>query len=791
MALRIVELRSGLRRALLILEPRARRAVAWAALTPAPWYAYVRLSRSRGARRIAWAALLVSGLALGAVWLVKVGWALVLVVLPASAAYSSAIRGRRAGLRSRTSQGIEVASRGWPRPARALARVYSLSYRAAEALVDPPASALVLGLSLGVVGPAAAYALSRPARRSRVRSAILGGLMLIGLPWGLLWLIRVGWLLGIISLTPAALISSLRRRVALPPPVVEVGAPPAPPEEVPVRPIPAARVAWAVMILQALLVAGWLLRTDSIVNPDNAYHVLIAKMIAERGFFLWDDVQFAPAGRPHLYPPLFHIMIASLGRALGLGPWGFVLANDLASAGVFASGLYVTWYVGRKLYGDLGGLLAFVMVAGTLFPALSMAIGLPSTLVFILAPLASLWLTEGRLIPALLASSAAMYSHTSGIVIVPVALLITGALSGRLRDALKVTLAAALLYLPWLVRLVAFAGWFRFPERDIQVRPEPAILVPAAIGTIASLRRARERAVQLGYLASLAPVFATYEGRALIQGGIAFALVGVTVFVGILKRTPPRWRRRLTVALILFYLIFPAEPSALLLGALANVRPGDVMGSGFTWGDAREVASALVEAGVREGEVVHFDSGERGCAVAVFAPIRIDGGMWGEVSPPDTGAEIGENVRFMVTRLPRGAWTDLGNLRIVAWVGDDAIIELLPGEPGGVNVTDLLMRISESAQRASDLLGRNLTAAADELGRLRLLLTSAYLALRDLGVEDAEGVLEVANGAGWLAAVLGEPDAGGAITPQQIEEFRAHLLDLASMAEAWASGGPG
>jgi len=265
----------------------------------------------------------------------------------------------------------------------------------------------------------------------------------------------------------------------------------------------------------------------------------------------------------------------------------------------------------------------------------------------------------------------------------------------------------------------------------------------------------------------------------------------VTALIWLLKRTPPGWRRRLALALILFYLIFPAEPSALLLGVLANANPRDVTGSGFTWTGASEIAASLVAAGVREGEVVHFDSGERGCAVAVFAPIRIDTGMWGEVSPPDTGAVIGENVRFLVVRLPEGTSVNLGNLRVVARIGTDAVVELLPGESAGVNLTDLLTRVSESARRAAELLDQNLTAAADELGRLRLLLTSAYLALRDLGLGEEESVLEAANGAGWLAAMLGDPDARGLITPEQISEFRENLLQLASMAEAWISGQAG
>ncbi|MDK2463247.1 MAG: hypothetical protein QI223_00515, partial [Candidatus Korarchaeota archaeon] len=331
----------------------------------------------------------------------------------------------------------------------------------------------------------------------------------------------------------------------------------------------------------------------------------------------------------------------------------------------------------------------------------------------------------------------------------------------------------------------AFAGWFRLPERDIAVRPEPAILVPAAAGALIALRRPRERTVQLGYLVSLAPVFATYEGRALIQGGIAFALVGVTALTLVLKRVPPRWGKKLAAALVLLYLLFPAEPSALVLSILANANPGGFAGGGFTWSDAQEIAAALIGAGVREGEVVHFDSGEKGCAVAVFAPIRIDTGMWGEVSPLDTGAALGENVRFLVTEVPAGVTEELGNLRIVGRAGKTAVVELVPEEAEGVNITELLLKISTSAKRASILLDENVSMAAEELGNLRLLLTSAYLALRRSGVEDVGWIVEAANGAGWLAVALEDPDIRGMITPEQMAEFKQNLAHLAEVAEAW------
>ncbi len=44
---------------------------------------------------------------------------------------------------------------------------------------------------------------------------------------------------------------------------------------------------------------------------DHFYHMAVAQKILERGTIpLWDDWEFAPMGRPHLYPPLLHLLIA-------------------------------------------------------------------------------------------------------------------------------------------------------------------------------------------------------------------------------------------------------------------------------------------------------------------------------------------------------------------------------------------------------------------------------------------------------------------------------------------------
>ena len=232
------------------LEPKARKAVIWAALSPLPSLAYSRVSRARGLKKALWVLATLCVLALGLIWLVRVGWILTLLALPPATFYSSAVRGRRAGLRSKTAEGIDAAVWNWPRPARALMKLHSLAYSGVEYAIDPPASAFVLGCALGFVSPLAAYYIARPERRSRLKSAIAFALVLVGSVWGVVWLVRVGWLIGLVAAVPASLLSSYRRRVVpTPPPIVEVRVPRV---EVPAKPIPAAKIVYAVLLLQAV-----------------------------------------------------------------------------------------------------------------------------------------------------------------------------------------------------------------------------------------------------------------------------------------------------------------------------------------------------------------------------------------------------------------------------------------------------------------------------------------------------------------------------------------------------------
>lgn len=84
----------------------------------------------------------------------------------------------------------------------------------------------------------------------------------------------------------------------------------------------------AFQILIVLLVAGLALRVypplsyDFLVNFDSIYHARIGQIVADMGWVpTWDP---AAGGRPHLYPPLYHLTIGWTSAVTGISAFELV-----------------------------------------------------------------------------------------------------------------------------------------------------------------------------------------------------------------------------------------------------------------------------------------------------------------------------------------------------------------------------------------------------------------------------------------------------------------------------------
>ncbi len=707
-------------------------------------------------------------------WLFKLGIYLIFPALYISTVYSSFARreNRAIGMSERFREvGMDL-----NRLVRSTLKPVSIMVKLTEKLLEEIPSLIFLSLALGFVTPIATTFYLKNRKKSLLRDITFLGALTAGYAWGILWFIRIGWLLSFLFLPFAASFSSYKRRT---PQILFK-------EVIPVviRPsFPYSKVVHVLILIHSILLSYLWLRDSSIVNPDNAYHVLIAKTLAEKGFFLWDSIEFAPSGRPHLYPPLFHALVAILGKALGGDSWSFIFANDLVSVGIYSLGLYVSWYVGRKLYQEMGGFMVFTITSGLLMPALSMAIGLPSALVFIFTPLATIWFLEGRLLPSFISCVASFYSHTSGIVITPIALVLAGILAKKFSQSLKIIALSLLVYFPWLIRMLIFIEWFKIPEADIPAEIEFALLIPALFGLFLALRHPRKHALQLGYIASLLPVLISYPGRASIQGCFSLALLATLFFTKIFQRMPKKHLKKALTVFFLFFYVFPLGPSTIVLESIMLFEKSP-LGGEISWNTAEKIGN-LLQLHVNANEIVHFQQPYLGCAVATFVPIRIDGGAWGEVAPEDTGGRIGENINTLVIKqlIPTQQDEIEPIFQVLGSIDSFLVIKLNQEAVNNSVLSDLMSKISMHANKTYNLITINRTKAAAHLSSLELLFIALSLFYKDKDPKLYLKIQELAQFSGMLSTLLTEDWAKNLLTDEQIQEIKSYLKIVVGLAQ--------
>ncbi|TFG86105.1 MAG: hypothetical protein E4H18_04690, partial [Hyphomicrobiales bacterium] len=270
---------------------------------------------------------------------------------------------------------------------------------------------------------------------------------------------------------------------------------------------------------------GLSLKTDS----DQYYHMAVARRTLELGHIpKWDDWEFAPAGRPHLYPPGLHLALAVLAGRPDRLPAAFLALQVIAYPAMLLS----AWWFIRWLFGDRVGFM------GLLFLSMDMALltlllrVVPSGLATVLLPLVlGAFLTRRRLATVLLLALS-LYVHMGIAVLVLLGLF---AFSLRHRGYLAffavVSAGALLLFSPWVLRLAADASWLTAPAATVGagdaggwalVRPfilgilwmqffNP-LLAPVAFWGFIRAKDPRYRALRWG-IAGFVPMFFFYGGR--------------------------------------------------------------------------------------------------------------------------------------------------------------------------------------------------------------------------------------------------------------------------------------
>ena len=276
--------------------------------------------------------------------------------------------------------------------------------------------------------------------------------------------------------------------------------------------------AWGVIALfTALLIIRWQALP---VFLDIYYHA--ASMTGFRdagGIVLHDFWEYAPAGRPHLYPPVFHVILLGLNK-LGLEP---LFLMRLVSAAIYPLLLAAILWVVRKLYDDR---LAFFTVLAASLPYtffLNVITSVPSTIALIIFILLFYALETRRLFSGVLLLGLLFYTH-AGLPWIAVFTLILYAAFRRegVRSVLTIISGGIMLGSPWLIYTIGKGNYFLAINSYINNYFEANILLYllALIGAYAALKQKGPGLFYLAMLLGMAPMVKGYTFRFLCGEGL-------------------------------------------------------------------------------------------------------------------------------------------------------------------------------------------------------------------------------------------------------------------------------
>ncbi len=253
---------------------------------------------------------------------------------------------------------------------------------------------------------------------------------------------------------------------------------------------------------------------------DSYYHLLVIQGFRDAGgpvlHAFWEA---APQGRPHLYPPLFHLLSLPL-LSSGVAP--IALARGWCTI-AFPLLLFTAWRLFSRLSGPRAGCLAVIALTLSYSFFLGSVNHLPATLVLIQALGILLALAERRIVAGGLLLAMAFWTHAGLPWLVALALLLHGFLDPKNRRVAWAILAIGLAGgSPWLAHLARHQSMIQIqPRGEERFLDTPILaLLLGAIGLVPAWRRGGVHRFLVAMAVGFLPMLALYRFRFFATQGL-------------------------------------------------------------------------------------------------------------------------------------------------------------------------------------------------------------------------------------------------------------------------------
>lgn len=385
---------------------------------------------------------------------------------------------------------------------------------------------------------------------------------------------------------------------------------------------------------------------------DTWYHLNVAQQFrAEGGISGWDMWDYAPTGRPDLYPPLLHLLLAALATFTG----GVMHASPLCAVLFLPLALLTTWYAGRRLLDSGAALLAVLIVLTDFTHFIIMEAHIAGCLVNILLPLLLVAFLARRAWWSILLLTLMLYSHLGFPICVIAGLLLFGfKYRSYGRIALKVTGISLLFFSPWLAHVLGHLDWLPvLGQGGVPGDPLKKLLSLQSFnllllglgfwGIAAAPRRLPQRMLPAYLLIGFLPILFAYGGRYMMHTIPLWALLGAGAvrpllpaaastrrILGIMLLTLLPWP---TVSIMKGVQVIPLTTPHIL--AIMTIRGGPLLEEGQKSeayrADCDQLADWLRHSTAPD-EIVYTNTVWMADMIALLAQRRTDSGAWWECS---------------------------------------------------------------------------------------------------------------------------------------------------------------
>jgi len=385
---------------------------------------------------------------------------------------------------------------------------------------------------------------------------------------------------------------------------------------------------------------------------DTWYHLTVANRIATDGAIPgWDWWHYAPTGRPHLYPPLLHLIIAFLSGFTG----SVIGAGQLCAAMFFPLALLTTWYCARRLLDSRAALLAVLLMMTDMFHFVIMEAYIAGCLVNILMPVLIVSFLGRRPWWSILLMTLMYYSHLGFPHCVALGLVLFGLkYRSYLRLSLKVVCISLLFFSPWLAHVFGHLDWLAVVQKGgmpggvlqkvLSLQAFNVVLLGLGLwGVRAAPRSVPGRMLPAYMLLGFLPILLSYGGRYTMHTMPMWAILGAGVVGGLLPAAAGRRRIIGIIGLTLLPLpsiglfgqfgVMPITGSHMLaiVAVTGNWALGDGEKNEAYRADCEELVDWLRQ-NTDPDEIIYVNKVWIADMISLLADRRTDFGAWWECS---------------------------------------------------------------------------------------------------------------------------------------------------------------